>query len=306
MKFDCQDINMGLMNILVAVDDNYVEQLIVMLNSLFRHNHQSCSIYLLHSGLNRSNINKLTWFVKKKGHKLFIYKVNANLFMGMPQRQHTTYETYYRLLAFSILDESISRILYLDPDLIINGSLQDMYQLDMKHYCFAGGEDPCNKAAYAHKKKLGIPIDRTYINAGVLLINLERLRKITSVDEIFKFMNQNRKKLKLQDQDVVNSMFYKEVLVISNKYNYPIQYKNLLDAFLYPFYSVFIHPYIVHYMGGYGKPWNIDSGYGWKYMYLYCHYAAKSPTNNLYRNVAINRKKWFQNYVRCIKKCLEK
>jgi lipopolysaccharide biosynthesis glycosyltransferase len=69
---------------------------------------------------------------------------------------------------------------------------------------------------------------KKYINAGVLLINLEKWRKHVQESEILSFIYKNNKKMRLLDQDLINIFFQEEITLIDAKWNqfYPNPEKN--------------------------------------------------------------------------------
>jgi lipopolysaccharide biosynthesis glycosyltransferase len=63
-----------------------------------------------------------------------------------------------------------------------------------------------------------IPVDRfNYINSGVVLFNLKKIREDNKEQELDKFVNEN--KLYYPDQDAINAIFKNHILFLDNKYN---------------------------------------------------------------------------------------
>ena len=79
--------------------------------------------------------------------------------------------TYYRLILADLLPD-INRIIYLDGDTLIYTDLSEMYNLDMGNNIILGFVDNSYKKA----EEFGIKTYK-YIVAGVLLINLKKIRK---------------------------------------------------------------------------------------------------------------------------------
>lgn len=85
-------------------------------------------------------------------------------------------ETYYRILGINLLPESVDRILYLDVDMVIRGSLNALYEMELGSAAFAVCEDIygiINGFHAANKRRLRIPEQYSYFNAGVMLYNVD-------------------------------------------------------------------------------------------------------------------------------------
>ncbi|WP_330847969.1 glycosyltransferase family 8 protein, partial [Streptococcus suis] len=86
-------------------------------------------------------------------------------------------ETYFRILLPSQLPE-LDRILYLDCDILVKGSLNPLWESDLTHHYLAG----VNELDMLHdnsdyRQKIGFTPQDIYVNAGVLLFNLELMRQ---------------------------------------------------------------------------------------------------------------------------------
>ncbi|MGP6209128.1 glycosyltransferase, partial [Escherichia coli] len=53
-----------------------------------------------------------------------VYLIDPKYFADLPTSQFWSYATYFRVLSFEYLSESISTLLYLDADVVCKGSLK--------------------------------------------------------------------------------------------------------------------------------------------------------------------------------------
>lgn len=294
------------MNILISLDDNYVEQAITMLRSLFINNpNEHFCVYLLYNKLSDDGVKKLRAFIEKENHEFVNIKIHEDVFLSAPKREHTSIETYFRILAFKFLDNSVKRILYLDLDMIITGSLHNVYSIDMCNKCIAGVPDyGTNHIYYRRKRTLGIPNEYQYINAGMLLMNLDRIREITTSEQVISFFLQNMKYYRLQDQDFINAFFYKEIIYLPDSYNKDVWYHSYWDIIresLNHYFNFSKLPIVIHYMGAEYKPWR-RNGYGGKWVREYLKYSYCRECAELHNQVVKNNKKWFKNYILVLKR----
>lgn len=174
---------------------------------------------------------------------------------------HITYITYYRFLIPELL-YSYDKCIYIDVDTVIKGSLEKLYDIDLTGNYIAGVKNvfadtmPGSESYKNRCLELGIDSLETYVNAGVLLMNLEELRK-DKIQE--KWLASSREKEYLyNDQDIINSVCYGKIKLIDYKYNvFPDYCRDLSLTFklLSQDYSKAAKsPVIIHYVSK-EKPW---------------------------------------------------
>ncbi len=266
------------MNILVCVDDNYILILQDMLLSLSFYN-KNLNIYLIYSNIKKENLEKLDNYIKtNKIGKLISIKFNLDI--NFPIKiDYISKETYYRLYAPYILPNDIDRILYLDSDIICRGNILDFYNTDFDNNIIVGIEN-FDASNYKYNIRLELEKDNKYINAGVLLINVNKYKKQFKVEDFNNFISKNSNILDYQDQDVINTMFYKKIKTTNNNYNFQIT--NIIG---YEY-----NPILVHYTHKI-KPWNENYNYPNKAKYYYEFLEKKNV--NLLNNLIIKQK---ENY----------
>lgn len=285
------------MNILVTVDSNYIRPLKVMLSSFFiYHNHEN-KIFLLYNKVKDTELEELKVMIEEHGSRFFPVRMDENILSDMPVFGYFTKEMYYRLFAGRELPEE-KRVLYLDPDMLIRGSLESLYETDLEGNVLGGIEDFAIKTLLAaHKKELGFKDEEIYINSGVLLIDLEKLRKEFSEEDIYRTAEEMEDHLKYPDQDMINLIFRGRIKVLERRYNYNTGYGSGIEMLKYMaggFIKEKKYPVIVHYMGK-SKPWHPD--YIGKFGKEYRHYLKKYPDPDV-------EKEWKRRYAAVIKHLL--
>ena len=185
------------------------------------------------------------------------YFVNAQIY-----NKHLSKAAYFRLLISDLILE-FDKCIYLDCDLIVYGDLKELYEIDLDDNYIAGVKD-CHimeNTPYQieHQCVLGLPTRERYINSGVLVMNLKKMRQDNLVRS---FIEQLKKENWYEDQDVLNFCCYPAIKIIPLKYNLFHFYLGKNISFLYdlPYEKWELefdheHPYILH-MGGNYKPWN--------------------------------------------------
>jgi lipopolysaccharide biosynthesis glycosyltransferase len=184
--------------------------------------------------------------------------VDDSVFNGLPKHANG-YATYYRLLSIDLTDWD--KALCLDVDTIVTANLFEFFSLDLQKNYLAGVLDlPLffsgieNVLIQNRLKLLGVSDPIIYINAGVILFNLDQIRLNFSLDEVLDYGKNNSPLLFRCDQDLINKIFYPRIKVVSPSYNYQA-YMPLLRK--YPGYT----PQIIH--GLWPKPWQKTNSNFW-------------------------------------------
>lgn len=215
------------MNIMIVTNSKYLEPTYVMLYSLFiNHAQISMDIYLPYEDLSGQELIELQEFVEGfPGKKLYPLYVGTAFKQRVVSRNGINVETYYRILGIDLLPSEIERILYLDVDMVVKGSLMDLYQMDIENHPFAVCEDiygKINGFHEANKRRLGIPEEYSYFNAGVMLYNVSYLRAHDAASRMLEAIYKDYTRYEYNDQDVMNELYYDKLLYVGwDEYNCP-------------------------------------------------------------------------------------
>lgn len=255
------------MDIVCSTDSCYVMQTGIMLTSLFDNNREAdIRVHVLHNGIDSNSIMQIERIAYDYGQKITFYLVDETLFSAFPigrdgQNTHvgTSYATYYRLFLSVLLPKDINRVLYIDGDIIVTDSLNELWSTDMHDKAIAAVPDSYNNKI-EHYNRLHYPQPMGYFNAGVLLINLDYWRTNNVVSAFCQYASANPDSLYCHDQDILNYVFRdcKNVL--------PLRYNMLNEYWFQTRHSVVSwefdnqmrygqqRPAIIHYTG-LPKPW---------------------------------------------------
>ena len=261
-------------NILVALDANYLRPLRVLLQSLFMNSvGVRFRIYLMHSSITEEQLDSLARFVEKQEHEFFVILVKDDYFKDAPVVGHYTKEMYYRLLAYQFLPSDLDKALYLDPDILVINDISTLYEQDISDYLFAAAYHERPSIREINRLRLkGYDIE-AYYNSGVLLMNLALQRKKIDPQDIFNFVEKNKKRLILPDQDIINALYSKEIKNVDEVlFNYDpryYRYYKLVSNGKYDMDYVINHTVVLHFCGK-KKPWH--KNYSGKFHSLYKHY----------------------------------
>lgn len=197
-----------MMNLLVTLDSGYIYPLCCMLQSLVDSNpKESINLYVAHSSLTDEDFKKIRIALGSSDTEVYPIKVDDALFKNAPTKSRITKETYYRIFAPLYLPKSVEKILYIDPDTIILNSLHFFYSADFGNNLIIAAKHFDGAVNMWNKFRLTMTKSDHYINAGIMLMNIEKMREYITAEKIFKCVNRNYMRLFLADQDVINILF---------------------------------------------------------------------------------------------------
>lgn len=206
------------MDVLYTCDNNYVWLMGISTISLFECNKSmdSLSVYLLGESISKENKEILDEIAKKYGRRITVIDVPK---IDIPESLVSArwpLSAFTRLYSGQLLPEKLKKVLYLDCDTIISGSISELDELDVSEKIVYGVKD-CIGSSY--KKNIGLKPNAIYVNAGVLLFNLERLRKVDINNVVAQYMRQYEKLINYADQDVLNGILKGEIGVLNPRYD---------------------------------------------------------------------------------------
>lgn len=258
------------LNVLVTLNSGYVPQLCVMLHSLVRNNtSRFIRLYVLHSSLTKEDFESIESTLRRASlrytaeNSFEVVSLNANTLdlSNAPVTDRYPHEMYYRIFAARFLPGNVERVLYLDPDIIVNGSLEELYDCNMSGYLFAAASHVGTLMNRFNVVRLDMDENAPYINSGVMLMNIGLLREKQNIEEVFDYIVNHKKVLCLPDQDVISALYGPEILPLN-----PYRYNMTERLFAFRIESelwkslekVRESSVIIHYCGR-NKPWK--SGY---------------------------------------------
>lgn len=238
-----------MIHIVCCTDENYAFNFPVIAQSVLEHHRkEEVMFHLLHAPLTVPTAEKIDRYVAEKGFAFSRKLLDHAVFADLPQIAYFTTAMYYRLLIPELFPLAIDKVLYLDMDVIIEGRLDELWNVDLAGKGAAVVEDGA-------PKHLGEHSPQRYFNSGVMLINLDYWREHNVKDKAIGFMMKNRDILRFPDQDALNVVLEPDVVFIPNKWNYHL---NLDRKFLKKVLSGQISrdqaPVIVHFNQKV-KPW---------------------------------------------------
>lgn len=257
--------NKNVIPIFFAVDDGYIPFLAVSLQSLIENSKKEnfYLIKILYTNISEENQKKIQKFEQENVSiefvdlNYYIEKIKDKLYT----RDYYSKTTYFRLFIPNLYPQ-YTKALYLDSDIVVLEDVADLYNTNMENDLVAAAPDDVIQTIevfqeYA-EKVVGVADYKNYFNAGVLLMNLDELRKF-DFQEKFIYSLDKIKFSVAQDQDYLNRLCKGRVKIVDPNWNrMPIarEKENQGDIKL------------IHYNLAY-KPWHFEDilykDYFWNY-----------------------------------------
>lgn len=271
-----------LINIAFCFDENLVEQVQAAIASLLDHGAAEGVHYHVYCVCTKEAAfiqPQLMQIVEARDtESLLSMKVADNLYGDGYEVRGITSGAYLRLLLHRILPD-VDKIIYADIDVLFCGDLLQMWETDMTDCAVAAVKGPVNcsdkwewnrRRSYWHLLE---GIKGGYINSGVLVLNLQEIRRRNLEAEWSRWA---KEKLYYQDQDILNITCQGLIRYLPPQYNRiaylePQDYDRLVSEGVFTRQecdAAMAQPVILHYAGD--KPWKrYDTNFGglwWDYV----------------------------------------
>lgn len=209
-------------DILYCINHSYTGLLMTNLFTLKRSaGFDDLHVHIIHRDLTQEDMDRIHRLEDDSLCISFI-RFDAGLLDGSPTTSRYPVEIYFRLFAPVLLPVDIDRILYLDVDIICINSLVELYNTNIENYYIAGCTHTKRMLTRINAIRLGMGSDSRacYINTGVMLMNLAKLRSGWNPDRLFSFIRDKGQAFVLPDQDIVMALYGERIRLVDHmRYN---------------------------------------------------------------------------------------
>lgn len=263
--------------IFFSTDDHYIPYLDVAVSSLIANASRDYDyrIIVLNTGLCPQNMAKVKQN-ERPGVVIEFVDISRQLEGVMSYFKnvyHFSIVTYYRLFIASLFPQ-YDKILYLDCDIVVLGDIAKLYQIPLGDNILGAAPEQYvqNTREFRRYAEVALGVDPDgYVNAGVLIMNLEAFRKNRIEEQFVKLITEYDFELLDPDQAYLNYLCRDKIHMLPNGWNkepMPLRCEGEKN--------------IVHY-ALYKKPWQYDDVMDGEFFW---HYARRSP---FYRQILQNK-----------------
>jgi lipopolysaccharide biosynthesis glycosyltransferase len=192
----------------------------------------------------------------------------------LPVWGRVTRVTYARLAMANYMEPGATRVVLLDPDTLVLGSIAEFHDAPLGEGVIGACIDPfiptfAATDGIAAWERLGFAAETPYFNAGVMTVDLERWRREQILEEALAFLAAEHGELRQYDQDALNVALAGRWTRLHDGWNTHPRAANALGG-AHP-----ERPHIIHFSGRL-KPWV---------------YAPNGPFDRLWRE-CLERTAW--------------
>lgn len=236
----------NIINICLSCDDNYAEHAGVVMASVLANAKPADYhvFYILDGEISEQHKQEILSLKSIKDCEINFVTIDKSEFddyKKVKSHQYITLATYYRLKLPALLPD-VSRVIYLDCDMVVMASLWDLFNRNLNGCPIAGVHDIKGKRVRENS---------TYINAGMLIIDLDKTRELNLETEFLNWTKQHIETIKVGDQEIINEVCKNNIYILDDKWN--VQSSNFTNRSSYTKY-----PKIIHYTSK-SKPWHFGS-----------------------------------------------
>ncbi len=209
-------------DILYQADENYAFVLAVSLRSFFENNKDVLfNTVIIDCGMSPESREKLSNMALSLGRRISFLNGDelAGKYFGKGFGANVTYrankKSYYKIM-YPCLEMAAERILYIDCDTVVSGSVKPLLEMPLEGKIMAAAYDSNTDAVI--KRKLGISSGEPYYNSGVMVINKKEWNRHRVFERILKY-NEKGLKFNTVDQTYINLAVKGKAVLLDCRYN---------------------------------------------------------------------------------------
>ena len=222
--------------IVLAVNYAYVDQVLTTIKSIVFH-HRNIRFYLINDDFSQEWFRGLNRHLAAFGSEVINCRVDSSQI-----KQYKTNSNYASYLRYFVADfVSEERALYLDSDMVVTGSLEDLFTLDLQGRPLAAVRD------YA----IQVQDRQAMFDAGFMVIDTTYWKQYNMRRHLIDMTSEWHDKVPFAEQSILNMVFRNNWLPLSFDNNYAVT-KSSLAGFHLP--NGQDYPKVLHY-ASHRKPW---------------------------------------------------
>ena len=218
-----------MINVAYVFDENFtVPALVSILSAIDTNKNENLCFHLITYQENSEYLKAINDEIIAKNHYVKNYLVDGNHFLSwvpgsVMQYRNSAIENapfsnaaYLKLLLPSLIGED--KVIFLDSDTLVGKCLADLYNWDLRDYV-VGGVFSDGMDIFLNGEDIFGYKSSEYLNTGVLLMDLKKLRQIDFLNKCKKAYNKFASRLKFADQDIINLVLTSQKTVLPERFN---------------------------------------------------------------------------------------
>lgn len=218
------------LNVFYASSDAYAPFAGVSMTSLFMNNTdiESITVYVFPDDISEKNLARMRELADQYGRELVILDSSEKMKMFDSMELPTwrgSRVLYGRVFCSDFVPETVERLIALDSDTLIVGSLRPLLKLDMKGNCVA-----MVQACLPETKLLDPPV---HYNIGLTVFNVKKWKDENWSKKTLDLIRTYPYKLIVADQEILNLTCRGSILKLPLQYDYYVIFRAFSDDTYY-------------------------------------------------------------------------
>ena len=284
------------LDIMYCCNDLYAPFLGISMVSLLEANRdaEAITVYIIYDRVSKENLERFRRQAASFGDTRQVVLIDGERHIQHLQGMNIipyrgSHANDLRLFFSEHIKPDVTRLLYLDCDTLICGSLQELFETDM-------GTAPAgvvlDSLSGYYKHMIGLKASDTYFNSGVILFDVAQWKLQNCEQRLHDLLSQPNFHYPNPDQDFLNLLLRKNKYILSPRYNFQVTHQVYSDKVYFHTYPhtgyytdeqledarkapVILHAY--RFLGQF--PWHKDSLHPWHA--LFWQHAARSEWADL-------------------------
>ena len=228
--------------IVMGADNGYQDKIEATIKSICAH-HKNLKFYIFNDDISSEWFQLMAKRLEPLSSQIVNMKISnhslKNYHLPLP---HLTYAAFFRYFIPQFVTEE--KALYLDADIIVRDSIEELFSEDFDGFSIAAVEDAFEKNTF---------------NSGVMLIDVDAWRREGVTEKLLQLTNEFHES-SYGDQGILNRLFQNNWKKLPQKYNFMVGMDTVariygIDSWYTESIKVGNEAKIIHYTGR--KPWHL-------------------------------------------------
>lgn len=273
--------------IVLITDNNYLKYALVVIESLIDTTEEQVYINLVITEEVDSQSNSIISKINEtqKHATINVISFNNSINDNVATKNHVSKAAFVKIHLPNILTEQ-KKVIFLDSDLLVLKDIKLLWdEFNKTDKTLSASWDP---EYYFDNHVLGLEEKDQTFNSGVMLLNLEKMRKNNDVEKLSLFIREKNHLTKLNDQAAFNAVYANNWNRLDNKWNvqYSYYFEKSKKIGLKPsqLNELKRNPSIVHFTT-HSKPWDFRNNHPFKKKFL--SYYSEIDPNFKFKDISL-------------------
>ena len=210
-------------SISLAADDNYAMPLAVTIKSILENSKQKINLFLIDGGISNQKKNKILKSINPEQAKVIWLKQKPEKQSFLKGKGRFGSIVYQRIFLPEWLPQNLSKVIYLDCDLLVLGEINELWSIELEDYYVLAAQDLgipyVSSPMTSIYEDLDVGKKSMYFNSGVLVINLDKWRSNNTTNQVLNYVESKQYKLRWPDQDALNVLLVNQWKKVDPRWN---------------------------------------------------------------------------------------